>query len=168
LLSQTQTWLEDNITPYNNYVNDHSYTNEQYQNLQNQITSLQSQISSLSSQVTSLQNQVNDLTSSLNLSNSKVWISSQTVSSPANSYYSWAPLRVDYAGYVSVNVESSTSTHTYVHTIYSSNGVNYDQLTFVGHSGTVFFPVLPTQSLGIYVGATNEASTVTVTITYHY
>jgi len=148
----------------------------------NSVTSLQNQLSQLQdtynsyvashhhtdSEYDALQNQVSDLTSALNLGKSRVWISSQTASSPYNSYYSWAPLSVDYAGYVSVNVESSTSTHTYVHAIYSAYGVHYDQWIDVGKSGTAVFPVLPTSSMGIYVGAHYEASTVTVTITYYY
>lgn len=132
---------------YKDYVAAHSHTDSEYN---------------------ALQNQVNDLSNSLNLGKSIVWISSQTVSSPYNSYYSWAPLTVDYAGYVSVNVESSTSTNTYVHVIYSAHGVRYDNWITVGNSGTAVFPVLPTSSMGIYVGAHYEASTVTVTITYYY
>jgi hypothetical protein len=134
-------------TTYNNYVLNHHHSDFEYD---------------------SSQSTVNDLTSSLNLGNSRVWISSKTVSSPYNSYYSWNPLSVEYAGYVSVNVESSTSTHTYVHAIYSAYGVHYDQWMDVGKSGTAVFPVLPTPSMGIYVGAHYEASTVTVTITYYY
>lgn len=125
-------------------------------------------ISSQVSQISDLQNQVSDLNGALNMSKSIVWISSQTVSSPYNSYYSWVPLRVTCAGYVSVTVESSTSNDTYVHVIYSAYGVNYDQWRAVGPGGTFVFPVLPTSSLGIYVGASNASSTVTVTITYYY
>jgi hypothetical protein len=125
-------------------------------------------ISSQASQISNLQNQVSDLNSSLNLNKSIVWISSQTVSSPYNSYYSWVPLRVPCAGYVSVTVESSTSNSTYVHVIYSAYGVNYDQWRAVDAGGTFVFPVLPTSSLGVYVGAGAVSLTVTVTITYYY
>jgi hypothetical protein len=153
---------------YNNYVASHHHTDAEYDSLQSTYNSYVSTHGHSDSEYDALQNQVSDLTSALNLGKSRVWISSQTASSPYNSYYSWAPLSVDYAGYVSVNVESSTSTHTYVHAIYSAYGVHYDQWIDVGKSGTAVFPVLPTSSMGIYVGAHYEASTVTVTITYYY
>jgi len=46
-INQLETWLNSNITAYTIYSNDHSYTNEQYQNLQDQITNLTAQIESL-------------------------------------------------------------------------------------------------------------------------
>ena len=68
-----QSWLDGNITAYDNYVSDHSYTDEQYQNLLSQITSVQnqlygllSQIESKNAQITSLQNQITSDASTIN------------------------------------------------------------------------------------------------------
>jgi len=71
-LNQTQTWLAGNITAYNslqstynNYVIDHSYTNGEYQSLQNQITSLQNQVNDLTSQIQSKNAQITSLQSQI-------------------------------------------------------------------------------------------------------
>ena len=173
LLSQTRTWLEGNITDYNSrildlqneiaslnstyntYVNNHSYTNEQYQNLQNQITNLQ--------------NQVNDLTSNLKLEKSEVWATSQTVSQLAGSYSFWIH-SANYAGYVGVRVESSTTDKTYVEFLWNTPGIDYDKKVSVGVSGEGAFPVLPHSNLEVRVGNSNvlNGATETVTITYYY
>jgi hypothetical protein len=73
-----------------------------------------------------------------------------------------------YAGYVSVDVQSNSTT-TYVEVIYSSYGVNYDNSVTVGTSGTAAFPVLP-GSVEIRVGNTETVDSVnaTVTATYYY
>jgi hypothetical protein len=51
-------------------------------------------------------------------------------------------LPVPYAGFVSVNVTSSTTNNTYVETIWSTWGINYDNNITVGTKGTANFPVL--------------------------
>jgi len=136
-----------------------------------------SQISSLNSEITDLQNQVNDLNSIINLGKSTVWVDSQTVSQPASSYTYWM-VSAGYAGCVSVWVQSSTTSNTYVEVIWSSSGVSesrvwvvsYDNTITVGTSGTAFFPILPSSSIEIRVGNTNliSGATETVTITYYY
>jgi predicted PurR-regulated permease PerM len=121
----------------------------------------------------SLQNQVNDLTNTLNLGKSTVWVNSQTISQDANSYYWWNspfyPWNLNYCGYISVQVLSSTTSNTYVRVIYTVHGINYDNQINVGSMGTAVFPVLPT-SIEIRVGNTNffNGATETVTITYYY
>jgi len=127
----------------------------------NIITYLNSQILTLTSQ----KNQFQDI---VNLAKSTIWIKSQTVSQTANSYIYWT-LSADYAGYVSVTIESSTSSKVYVRIIYSSHGVNYDNQITVGRSGTAVFPILPA-SIEIRVGNKNflDGATETVTITYYY
>ena len=112
--------------------------------------------------------QVSNLTNIVNLAKSTIWVNSQTISQPANSYTYWN-ISASYAGYVSVNVQSSTTTNTYVEVVYSSHGVNYDNKIVVGTSGTAVFPILPA-SIEVRVGNTNliNGATETVTITYYY
>jgi chaperonin cofactor prefoldin len=162
LLSQTQTWLNANLTLIDTL-------NTQITNLQDQISDLNSQISSLNSQITNLQSQVNNLTDIVNLAKSTIWVDDQTISQPASSYTYWT-VSASYAGYVSVWVQTSTTTNTYVRVIYSSHGVNYDHQIGVGTGGTAVFPLLPCSSIEIRVGNTNliSGATETVTITYHY
>jgi prefoldin subunit 5 len=167
--NQLQTWLSGNITAATNYANDHSYTNELYQSLLNQIADLQNQISPLNAQISSLIDQVNDLTNTLNLGKSAIWIDNQPISEPANSYVDMN-FAAYYAGYLSVWVQTSSSTTTYVRVIYSSNGVNYDNQITVGTSGTAVFPILPSGSIEVRVGNTSfmTGHTQTVTITFYY
>jgi uncharacterized protein YoxC len=146
-LNQLQTWLDGNRTYYQN------------------------QVVSKDSQITSLQNQVNDLTNTVNLAKSTVWVDDQTVSQPASSYTTWTPaFSASYAGYVSIWVQTSTTTNTYVRVIYSAYGVNYDHQIGVGTGGTAVFPLLPCSTIEIRVGNSNlfSGATETVTVTYHY
>jgi outer membrane murein-binding lipoprotein Lpp len=134
-----------------------------------QITDKDSQISSLNTQKTSLQNQVNDLTDITNLAKSTVWVSNQAVNQPASYYVHWTR-SASYAGYVLVNVQTSTTTNTYVRVIYSSHGVSYDNQIGVGTGGTAVFPILPASSIEIRVGNSNwfDGASETVSITYYY
>jgi len=91
---------------------------------------------------TDLQNLVNAYIDNLNLDKSTVWIDNITITQPANSYTEVQTLPVPYAGFVSVNVTSSTTNSTYVETIWSTWGINYDNNITVGTKGTANFPVL--------------------------
>lgn len=161
-----QNQLNDLNATYNSYVSTHSHTDSDYETLNTMYTNLQTQN-------TNLQNQVNDLTSNLNLAKSTVLVDSQTVSQPAGglgiAYTSW-PLSADFAGYVSINVLSSTTTSTYARVVYSAYGVNYDNHINVGTSGTAVFPILPCSNIQVEVGNGNlvNGATETVTITYYY
>jgi hypothetical protein len=140
---------------YNNYVGNHSYTNDQYESYVNDHSYTNEQYT--------------DLNDTVNLAKSIVWVDDQTVSQPANSYTYWT-CSASYAGYVSVWVQTSTTTNTRVRVIYSSHGVDYDGEIGVGSSGTAVFPLLPSSNIEIRVGNHNLVSgaTETVTITYHY
>jgi len=127
-----------------------------------QITDKDSQISSLNTSKTSLQNQINDLNNITNLEKSETWVNSQTVSS--SGYWSYSTDMVFYAGYVSVWVQTSTSSTTTVRASWSSNGINYDNAINVGTSGKAVFPVLPT-TVKIEI---ENSDLFTATITYYY
>jgi uncharacterized coiled-coil protein SlyX len=77
---------------------------------------------------------------------------------------------VDYAGYASVSVESTSNT-TYVQLSYAYKGVIFDQNVTVGESGTAYFPVLPT-IITIQLGNTDvytgDSINGTVTARYYY
>src|SRR5271157_1547927 len=168
-ITQLNIWLSGNVTAYqneliqytievnkyNSYVADHSHTDEDYD--------------AISTQNTNLTNQVNDLNSILTLENSTIWINNQTISQPAGQYNNW-PESANYAGYVSVNV-TSTSNTTFVEVMYSAYGINYDNTTTVGLSGTAFFPLLPS-NITVFIGNGNQGNegraNETVTITYFY
>jgi nitrate reductase NapE component len=145
------------------------------------------------SQISSLNSEVGNLTYIASLDKSTVWVNDTTVTQTASNYTSWS-FSADYAGYVSVNVQSSTTNNTYVRVIYSAYSINYDNTITVGTSGTASFPVLfaplafmtpsippgtPPRSFPYSIGYTSIElragntntvgnATETVTITYYY
>jgi prefoldin subunit 5 len=140
----------------------------QINSLNIQISGLNSQIGILNNQTANLQNQVSNLTDIANLKLAQYWLVSQTVSQTALSASSWN-FSASYAGYVWVNVESSTTSSTYIEVKYSSLGVYYDNKVDVGSGGPVTFPVLP-GTIEIMVGNSNptDGATEIVTATYYY
>jgi hypothetical protein len=139
------------------YISTHHHTDSNYD--------------SLTSQNTYLNNIVN-------LAYSTLWVSDTTVTQTAGNYTYWY-FPASYAGYVSVNVQTSTTDTTYVEVIYTAYvGINYDNTIIVGTNGTATFPILPPalyaalplSSIEIRVGNTNTVgnATETLTITYYY
>jgi uncharacterized coiled-coil protein SlyX len=126
------------------------------------------ELTAANNQITSLQNQVNTLTAIGNLNVSTVWINNQTVSQQAGTYTTWSE-SASYAGYISIQVSSSTSS-TYANVTYSSHGINYNSQTNVGTSGIAHFPILPSSNITIAVGngLIIGNATETVTVTYYY
>jgi uncharacterized coiled-coil protein SlyX len=152
--------LNSQITTKNNTIS----------SLNSQIADKDSQIASKDSQISNLQNQVYELNDTLNLAKSTVWVSNEAVNQPAGSYVYWTR-SPSYAGYVAVNVQTSTTTNTYVRVIYgpTTYGVSYDNQISVGTGGWATFPIMPT-SIEIRVGNTNllNGASETVSIYYYY
>ncbi len=155
----------------------------------NTISSLNLQISSLNSQVSSLQDnleQTNNTISSyisaiqtynsqiayylsiIYLNESAYLFATQPLTQDANASTTVYNDILEYAGLVSVGVESNSTT-TYIQVVYSSYGVNYNHNATVGTSGTAAFPVLP-GTIVIRVGNTElvDAVNATVTALYRY
>ena len=128
-----------------------------------EIANLESEISSLNSQVTSLNDTIDE--NSLTIANLQdgVDILNSQIQAYLNiiylnvSGYLFSDLGVsqnqsessvvyqnqlDYTGYATVSVQSTSNT-TYVQMLYSSYGVNFDQNVTVGTDGTASFPILP-------------------------
>jgi len=143
LLSKTQAWLSGNITAYNAYVADHHHTDEEYANYYNIA----------------------------NLANSTIWVNDQTISQPQGSFTTWTE-SANYAGYVSIYVQSSSVAGTHCLVIYSSHGVSFNQQIVVSAGDSAVFPILPSSSISVEVGNGNSilqgGATETVTITYYY
>jgi hypothetical protein len=171
---------EQNIlyTNYVDYTSTHYYNNTEYDNLQSQYYNMSSEkywlqiwLNGNKSQIDTLNTQIDNLNSMLNLEKPCIWVNHETISEPASSYITWTPsFSASYAGYVSVNVETSSSTTTYVQVTYTSHGINYDNRIVVGTSGIAYFPILPSSNIEIRIGNTNliTGHTQTVTITYYY
>jgi hypothetical protein len=126
-----------------------------------------SQIADLKNQITFANSTIDRLTAIVNLSNSTIWVDNESINQPAGNFTSWS-FSVSYAGYVIVDVLSSSTSKTDVELSYSWNGVNYDNTVNVGSGGSAWFPVLPANNIGVRVinkDLSNGASE-TVTITY--
>jgi hypothetical protein len=140
--------INNKDSTYNDYVAGHHHTDDDY--------------ASLSSENTNLNNIVN-------LTDSTVWVNDQTVNQGAGGSDYWS-FSASYAGYVVVNVLSSTTSNAYVEVSYSASGANYLTSRTVGYSGTANFAVLPSGNIEITVGNSNliNSASETVTITYYY
>jgi hypothetical protein len=130
-----------------------------------------SDMAALDSQISDLNSQISDLVNYLNLNASGTMVPGEAITQDPNANTTiWSSSNdiIPYAGYVSVNVQSSSNT-TYVRMLYSSYGVNFDDTVVVGTSGTATFPVLP-GPIEIRVGNTDSVNSVdaTVTATYYY
>jgi hypothetical protein len=127
-----------------------------------------SQMATLDSQISDLNSQISDLLNYLNLNASGTIPLDQAITvNPGANITIWSDV-VPYAGYISVNVQSSSSS-TYVQMLYSSYGVNYNDTVTVGKSGTATFPVLP-GTVEMKVGNTDtvDSDNATATATYYY
>jgi len=154
---------------YSSLQSQYSSLNSQYSSLQSQYSSLQSQYSSLQSQYSSLNSQYSSLQSIVSLSQTETLVNSQTISQPAGAYYTFTFNNINYAGYITVDVLSSTVYNTTVVIKgTSSNGISYSSGPInVGYSGTVSYPVLP-GTVQVEIGSIFSGATETVTITYTY
>src|SRR4030067_354104 len=128
-----------------------------------------SQINALNNEVSTLNDEVNGLLNLLYLNATGTAVSNQSFSFAAGENSIVWSGDVDYAGYFTVSVQSSSNT-TFVQMVYSSFEINFDDTIVVGTSGIAGFPVLPTDNINVIIGNTELADSVngTVTATYHY
>jgi len=133
---------------YQDYVLNHAHNNSEYD---------------------SLQAERNLLKSIVDLDKYQVIIDHQTISQPGSTYTSWI-FSAPYAGYLEIEIATSTADNIVVGVIYNSYGVNFDQEIIVGTSGTAVFPILPSTDILVRVGNANlfVDATEKVTVTYHY
>jgi hypothetical protein len=148
---------------------------------------LNSQVSSLNSQILSLQADIEQINSTIEdykdaqdafnlqaeyyisilaLNESDYLFAPRSFTQAANTSDVVYNDNIGYAGYVSVDVESSSNT-TYVQLVYSSHGVNFNQNVTVGTGATAVFPVLPGE-IWIGIGNTELVDDVTGTVTVIY
>lgn len=103
-----------------------------------------------------------------NLQFSTSWADSKTIIPGAGGWLEISE-QSNYAGYVTVVIQSSTTNNIYVQTTWSSNGINYNNNVTVGTDGKAVFLVLPSR-VDIRIGTTNEVNgaTAKLTVTYKY
>jgi len=152
-----------------------SSLNLQVSSLTSQVLSLQDNLEQSNTNITTLQKAIEALNSQVAFYLSVIYLNesgyllqpaTQTLTQNANTSTIIYNGTINYAGYVSVAVESSSNT-TYAQVFYSSYGVNYDHNVTVGTSGTAVFPVLPGE-IAVGVGNTELVDNVTATVTALY
>ncbi len=144
-------------------------------------SNLENQISNLNTQVSSLQNKVNDYkehidtlvdennyyASIIAIDESMVVLDEETYTQDADTTTVLFDNSIDYAGYIEVQVESTSDT-TYIQVSYTYEDLEFNQTIPVGTDGTARFPVLPGTIKILLSNIDTETNTVTVTMTYFY
>jgi cell division protein FtsL len=163
---QSQIAEKDNkISSFNNTI---SSLNSQVAGLTNLVANYASTLNQSDSEMAALNSQISELLNYLYLNASGILTLDQAITQNAGANTTiWNDI-IEYAGYVAVDVQSSSNT-TYVRMLYSSYGVNYDDTVTVKTSGTAAFPVLP-GTIEIRVGNTDtvDSANATVTAIYYY
>jgi hypothetical protein len=154
----------DKISEFNTYAANHSHNNTEY----DVFSEANSLLQAYKMTHTHVDADYDSLTATVNLEREAYWRLNQTISQPPSSYTNWT-VTASYAGYVSVDVQSSTN-NTYVQLIWSSHGISFDQKIVVGTNGTASFPILPASNIDIRIGNSNvfDEATENVTATYYY
>jgi len=153
--------------------------------LTSQITSLNAQLYLLQANLDESNNTISNLQEEIQILNSQIDYYFNILFLNASGYlFAGAPLTgqnaseytvvfqdlLDYAGYVGVSVESTSST-TYVQLLYSYSEVNYNHNVTVATNGVAYFPVLP-GPVEIRIGNTDvytgDLLNATVTAVYYY
>lgn len=152
---------DENVKKLEDYYNSKMYV------LNTDNHDLSVELTTANTELTSLQNQVNALNAICNLTVSTTWVNNQTVSQQAGRATTWLE-PATYAGYVAIQVFSSTINSIYANVSYSSYGVNYTNQMNLGN-GIAYFPILPSNvTVAIGNSLLSGIATETVTITYFY
>lgn len=132
-----------------------------------QIVYLEQELSSMNDTLTSAYENMYYYENLTRLQASSILIYQQQATIGNNTWVDAYNSGLNYAGYIVVQATSTTNS-TYVETLYSSYGVNFDQNVTLGMSGTAVFPVLPCTA-EVRIGNLDQTSAIaTVTITYYY
>jgi peptidoglycan hydrolase CwlO-like protein len=142
----------------------------QISSLQGQLSTAISQYTSFQSQITSLQGQVANLTSIAGVQLAAEWWDQVSVSIAANSCNKTAFSDVPYAGYVEVDLLSSTSVPLSTSLSWSAYGISYSSTVVPSTPGVALFIILPTSSatLSLCDASASVPVTLVMTLVYHY
>ncbi len=137
--NQLQTWLDGNKTDYQNYMNSHSHSDTDY----------------------------NQLQSIANLGEQQSILNQYTINQGASTHVSVASMQASYAGYLHISLTSTTS-NAYVIVEYWFQGRLFSVTQTIGTSGDAYFLLMPS-TVTIYAGNANylNGATDTITATYY-
>ena len=136
---------------------------------QGKIQSLQATVSSDATQINTLEAQVSNLQAVAGLQvNSTLWSGVPVTVGPSSCNDTTWTGRTPYAGFVTIDVLSSTLPSASVSTSWSYHGINYNTEVSVGSAGSVSFPVLPASSVVTGVCNTDVIGTAVMKVTVTY
>ena len=162
--------LETQLTQKDQQMVDSNSTiaslNSQIIGLQTDLSEADSQITSLTALQTNYQALIDSYVSIITLQSSGYLLNGATFSQNANQTSQGVIQLLEYAGYVTVSLESNNTT-TYVQVIYNAFGVNFNQKITLGESGAAAFPVLPSE-VEIIIGNEESEDIVSGVITINY
>ena len=171
-LADTNQNLQNDSQKLQNNVDSLLSDNKQ---LQDSVNSLQRENQNLQANINNLQNKNQELQDIADLTKNKNAADKQTLSQQAGRGNAYT-VTAQYAGYIFVHIDSSTTDKGVVQVSYTSNGgksphtIKYDQkVSNLATGSSVCFPVLP-GTITVSVGNTNvlNGATQTVTIDYWY
>jgi hypothetical protein len=142
MVDDLNTQIEDKNADIATFTMQIGSLNAQVMSLQNSLDQSNSTIENLQEGVETLNLQIQSYLNLLYLNASTYLFSQTPVSQNTSTYTPLFQDAIQYAGYVGVNVQSTSNT-TYVQALYSSFRVNYNNNVTVGLAGTAYFPVLP-------------------------
>ncbi|MCW3998299.1 MAG: hypothetical protein NWF10_07005 [Candidatus Bathyarchaeota archaeon] len=141
--------------------------------LNSQIIDLQTDLSQANNEITSLQGLhgnyqtlIDSYISIITLQSSGYLLNGATFSQNANQTSQAVLQLLEYAGYVTIVIESNSTT-TYTQVIYNSLGVSFNQKITVGESGSAAFPILP-GDVEINIGNEESENIVSGIVTVNY
>jgi hypothetical protein len=166
--ANSNSQLKSEIAEKNDMINSQNTT---IVSQSQQIVALQSSLQQATSgnveEIAYLEDYVSELLNVVYMNASSYLLLNQGVALVANeSVTVWSDY-MTYAGYVTVQVQSSSNT-TYAQVVYSTYGVDYDETKVVGTGGAVSFPVLPASIVEVKLGNTEASSSVEATVTAVY
>ena len=138
---------------------------QQLSTLQTSLSQARNEIESKNAEIADFNEAYNSLLNLLYLNASQTLLN-QPVQIDAGANTTVFNDYIQYAGYVTVQIASSSNT-TYAQVLYTYSGFYFDDLVVVGESGTAAFAVLP-GPIEIRIGNTETASSVNATVAVTY
>lgn len=147
----------------NAYISTHIYNNSEYNDLKSYLDNYVSMYSHNNSDYGHLQ-------SMLNLKLTQIIVDNLTITGSAGTFHT-ETFPVQYAGFILVNLTSSTTDQNTVEVNYTSQWLYYDNsVQIVGYSGIAMFPLVPSSNIQVKIGTSvlSAGGTQTFTITYYF
>ncbi|MEM2914365.1 MAG: hypothetical protein QXH91_03035 [Candidatus Bathyarchaeia archaeon] len=164
-------------TQYQSYVSTHTYTNTEYSDLMDELDYYYEEYQFYYDLYNTYYDLYHDALADIDFYNNilqlnyeQVLVDQQTCYVSSGYWYWYWTYQVNYAGYLTVTVHSTSVANTYVRVIYNAYGVSFDQTIYVSAGQSASFPILPCAYLEVRVGNYYNIAPATYTVSsvFHY